>query len=281
MPGELKKQKVLLDRWMKSLVNIPEIDLIWLEGSLADEERANPVSDIDIRFGISDDAYEQLWKKDPTPLLEGMGEYLPLEWHWRFLTATEGLIVEIMAFKTSELEEKELFEWEILFSRLPQGQPRFKKLPEKSPGETWPDKEELTAEKIRDLAKTYFLVLAHAPAPYYNGELHSAYLTLDWLRIQVLQLMYRRIGLMFPRRDKHLSEVLPVEFLADLEETYIAADQSPRESSSIAEALLRTFKVLGKYIQALSDQAGGGFESEWYDRLYDQTQEEIRPFLKT
>ena len=48
-----KKQQELLERWMKSLIEIPEIDLIWIEGSLVDLKRANPVSDIDIRFGIS------------------------------------------------------------------------------------------------------------------------------------------------------------------------------------------------------------------------------------
>lgn len=52
-----QKQKALLDRWMESLIEIPEIDLIWLEGSLVNLKRANPVSDIDIRLGISDNAY--------------------------------------------------------------------------------------------------------------------------------------------------------------------------------------------------------------------------------
>lgn len=280
MSEKLKKQKALLDRWMKSLIKLPEIDLIWLEGSLVDERRANPVSDIDIRFGISDDAHEQLWKKDPTPLLEGMGEYLPLEWHWRFLTATEGLIVEIMAFKTSQLEGKELFEWEILFSRLPEGQPQFKKLPEKSAAELWPNRDEYTVERIRRLTRTYLLVLAHTPASFYNGELHSVCLALDWIRMQILELMYRRIGVSFGKRSKHLSEVLPEEFLTDLDQTHIEADQSSRDFGALAGALMRSFKVLGKHIQALSGQAGGGFEPEWYYRLYAQTEEELRPFLK-
>jgi hypothetical protein len=30
---------------------------------------------------------------------------------------------------------------------------------------------------------------------------------------------------------------------------------------------VRTFTALGKHLQALSDQVGGGFESEWYPRL--------------
>ena len=144
MSERLANQRGLLNRWMKSLVNLSDIDLIWLEGSLADEKRANPVSDIDIRFGIADGAYEQLWRNDPKPLLEGMGEYFPLEWHWRFLTAAEGLIVEIMAFRTSELEGKELFEWEILFSRLPDEKPKFRKMPEKSAAELWPNRNELS-----------------------------------------------------------------------------------------------------------------------------------------
>jgi hypothetical protein len=275
-----KKQKGLLDRWMKSLTEVPEIDLIWLEGSLANSNRANPVSDIDIRFGISDDAYDQLWKVDPAPLLEGLGEYYPLEWHWRFLTAAEGLIVEIMAFRTSELSEKELFEWEILFSRLPKGEPQFRKLPEQSPAEAWPNQDEFTVERIDKLTKTYLLVLAHSPASFYSGEIHSSYLALDWLNMQILELMYRRIGLSFGKRSKHLSEVLPKEFLLDLDQTHLKSDESPRDLSALAATLLRSFKVLEKHIKALSDEVGGGFEPDWFDRLYKQTEEEFRSFLK-
>ena len=273
------KQKALLDRWMESLIAIPELDLIWLEGSLVGGQRANPVSDIDIRFGIADDAYERLWREDPTPLLEGMGEFLPLAWHWRFLTAAEGLIVEIMAFRTSELDGKELYEWDVLFSRLPEGKPEFVKLPERPPAESWPEKEELTAETVRKLTNGYLLMLAHAPASFHNGEFQSSCLTLDWVRIELLKVMYRRIGLAFPKRSKHLSEVLPKDFIEDLNETRIEAGRSPRDTSSVAEALLRTFKVVGRHLQALSDQAGGGFEAEWYDRLYGQTAEELRSFI--
>ena len=52
----LAKQTTLLDHWLPTLQAIPEIDVIWLEGSLA-ADRANPGSDIDIRFGIADAAY--------------------------------------------------------------------------------------------------------------------------------------------------------------------------------------------------------------------------------
>ena len=281
MSGKLDKQKALLDRWMKSLIKLPQIDVIWLEGSLVNGGRANPVSDIDIRFGIRDDAYEQLWGEDPTPLLEGMGEYFPLVWPWRLLTALEGLVVEIMAFRTSELGGKELFEWEILFSRMPEGEPKFKNLPKRSLAETWPDEEEITVEKVQNLTKSYLLMLAHAPTSFHNGEFHSTHLMLDWMRIELFKIMYLRTGIRFPKRSKHLSEVFPEEFVKDLEETYAEENQSFRDLSSVAEALLRSFKVLGKHLEALSSQAGGGFEPEWYYRLYNQTREELRPFLRS
>ena len=60
----------------------------------------------------------------------------------------------------------------------------------------------------------------------------------------------------------------------------LKADESPRDPSALASALMGTFKVLRRHIKASSDEAGGGFEPEWFDRLYNQTEEEFRSFLQ-
>jgi predicted nucleotidyltransferase len=68
----------LIQQWLEDLKQLEAVDVVWLEGSLA-RGQGNPSSDIDIRFGIADVAYEQLWQIDRTPLLSGLGKYLLLE----------------------------------------------------------------------------------------------------------------------------------------------------------------------------------------------------------
>lgn len=273
----LAKQTAVLDRWLPTLQAIPAIDIIWLEGSLA-ADHANPGSDIDIRFGIADAAYQQLWETDRTPLLIGLGEHLLLQNTFvRALTA-DGLLVEAWAHKTSELKTLELYEWKILFNRLPAGEPTFHKLPDLSPAETWADDEPLTPEFVQ--RKTYFLLqlMATTAAPFYSGELHSARFQLDDMRTELIKLMYRRIGIYFAKRYKHFSEILPVAWLNDVARTHTRAGADPFDIRAMAAASIEMFAVFGQHLQALSEQAGGGFESTWYWRLYEQTTKELKQF---
>ncbi|MDQ5852695.1 MAG: hypothetical protein M3380_11625, partial [Chloroflexota bacterium] len=174
-----------------------------------------------MRFAIADEAYEQLWEKDRTPLLEGLGDYLLLvNTFVRALTA-EGIIVELWSYKTSELASLELYEWEFLLCRLPEGEPAFKKLPERSVAETWPDTRPLAVDEVRNLTNMFLLVLAHAPASLYNGELQSARFVLDDTRTELIKIMYRRLGVVYAKRYKHFSEVLPPDWIADLDRTYM------------------------------------------------------------
>ena len=92
--------------------------------------------------------------------------------------------------------------------------------------------------------------------------------------------MFRRIGLRYAKWYKHLSEVLPAEFISDLEKTRIRCGESPLEPTAVADATMRTFDILGKHLQALSDKVGGGFESEWYYRLRHQVRQMLQPFLR-
>ncbi|MEZ4711852.1 MAG: hypothetical protein R3A44_32000 [Caldilineaceae bacterium] len=274
-------QQQVLDRWLPSLERLAEIEVVWLEGSLVTPERVNPGSDIDIRLGIVDEAYEALWVDDRTRVLAGLGETLHLfgtDWE-RLLTAKEGMIVEIAARPTSQLDGLGLYEWKFLLNRLPEGRPTFQKLPALPPAETWPEREELTTAKIWQWTEINMTTMANCPAPFYNGEFQSAKFALDEMRSGLIRLMYRRIGLSFAKRFKHFSEILPPAFQSDLAYTYLAAGADPLDPATLAAATLRTFEMYGKHLQALSDAHNGPFKADWYWRLFAQTQEKLAPFL--
>ena len=277
MAGEI--QRSILEQWLVSLKEIPEVEVVWLEGSLLYEERCNIGSDIDVRLGIADEAYEALWLKDRTQILAGLGETLHLfgtDWE-RLLTKDDGIVVEVAARRSSELDRLALVEWEFVLNRLPDGQPRFTKLDPKSAAETWPDREELTQAKVWQLTEMSMTNMANCPATFFNGELQSAKFIVDESRMQLLRLLFRRTGLAFPKRYKHFSDILPPESLADLHYTYQEQSADPLDPKALAEALLRTLDMYGKHLQALSDQAGGGFEPEWYWRLLEQTRGKLQP----
>ena len=154
------KQWGLLNRWVDCLAQIPTVEVIWLEGSLARNEGTTPSSDIDLRVAISDDAHKQLWETNRTPLLEGLGEYLPLlplDFGLVRVLTKAGVVVELLAYKTSELDGLEAYEWKFLLCRLSTGEPRFKKFPERSPAEMWPDMQELSVDSVRQLANNHML----------------------------------------------------------------------------------------------------------------------------
>ena len=111
-------------------------------------------------FAISDDAHKQLWETNRTPLLEGLGEYLPLlplDFGFVRVFNQAGVVVELLAYKTSELDGLEAYEWKFLLCRLSTGEPRFKKFPERSPAEMWPDMQELSVDSVRQLANNHML----------------------------------------------------------------------------------------------------------------------------
>ena len=152
----------LIRRWLADLKEIPALDVVWLEGSLADG-RGTPYSDIDIRFAIADEEYEKLWPgptqqendatdpleaRGPTRLLAGLGEYLLLETAFVRALTSDGLLVEAGAVPTSQTDGLVLYEWEILFSRLPAGAPAFRRAPKLPPDQVWPETEALTPASV-------------------------------------------------------------------------------------------------------------------------------------
>ena len=271
------RHQALIDKWMPSLREIESIDVIWLDGSLA-SNRANPGSDIDIRFGIRDEDFEQLWSKNSDALSRGLGRTLLLAGFWRLLTE-KCIIVEMMAFPTSELDGKEFFEWEILFSRLPDGKPSFKRIAPKPPSETWPEKDALTPEKLGALSAVFLNELARVPGAFHNGELLSAWASHDWVREELLKIFYLRTGVQFSARSKHFSEVLREEFLADLGSTYSYLGEDALTVSAAASALIHIYTLLGKHLNALNDKVGGGFEADWFDRVRKHVEEELGQYI--
>jgi len=200
-----ESQQTVLKRWLSSLETIPEVDLIWLEGSLVDPARANPGSDIDLRVAVADDAYDRLWESTREPLTAGIGEHLVLLdlGFIRALTKAEGIVAE---------------------------------LDELTPKLVWRETEMTLAN------------IANAPGPFYMGEWQSIHFIIAETRSSIVRIMYRLTGLAFAKRFKHLSQVLPAAYLADLD-------------------------------QLLSDKADGGFEPKWYWRLLEQTRARFNEFL--
>ncbi len=280
------RQWALIRRWLADLKEIPAVDVVWLEGSLVDG-RGNPYSDIDIRFAIADEEYEQLWTRPtrfavdasspdlaqgPSTLLAGLGNYLLLETAFvRALTA-DGLLVEAGAIPTSQTDGLELYEWEILFSRLPQGAPAFRQAPNLPPAQAWPETEPLTPAYVWQRTKFLLLMMLHTPAVFHIKELHSVLYTLDLARGDLLKLMWRRSGLRKGKRAKHMSEIFPADWLTALNDTY---PRKPTVLSSLVAPLVRIYELQAEHLQALADEAGGGFPFTWYERHYTWLRREL------
>jgi hypothetical protein len=279
--GTPDRQWALLERWLASLHQLPALDVVWLEGSLAAGDlrlRANAASDIDIRFAIADADYPQLWQEDRTPLLAGLGEYLLLETTFVRALTTDGIIVEAWAYRTSELAGLAPYEWKILLNRLPAGEPGFLPCPPQSQPETWPDPELLTPDLVRRMTNLALHIMPETPALFYCREPHSIQFTIDFMRIELVKVMYRRLGMRYGKRLKHLSEILPAEWQADLARTHLQAQVHQSQTHVWALTLLALYDVFAKHLQALSEQAGGGFEPVWYARLNQQVAAELRQF---
>ncbi|HYN88659.1 MAG TPA: hypothetical protein VER55_09020, partial [Ardenticatenaceae bacterium] len=119
------------------------------------------------------------------------------------------------------------------------------------------------------------LMATAAPSAFHQAEWLSAGYLLDFLRNQLIQIMYQRIGLRFSKRIKHLSVVLPPNFQADLTSTYPRPGESSLDPKALAAAILRTLQAVRKHLHTLSDTAGGGFNTVWFDRMYQNTECEL------
>lgn len=270
------RQWSLIRSWLADLKEIPALDLVWLEGSLADG-RGSPYSDIDIRFAIADEEFDRLWQrpmqraneasdplkaKGPTDLLAGLGSYLLLETAYVRALTSDGLLVEAGAVPTSQTDGLLLYEWEILFSRLPPGQPAFRQAPKLPLHQVWPETDPLTPTSVWQRGKFLLLMMLHTPAVFHNNELHSVLLTLDMARSDLLKLMWRRTGLSYGKRAKHMSEIFPASWLTALNDTY---PTDPTVLSTLAAPLMRIYALQAEHLRELAATAGGGFPANWFE----------------
>lgn len=273
------KQQHVLARWLPTLAALPAVDVVWLEGSLVDG-RGDPGSDIDIRLGVADTAFAALWDTDRMPLLTGLGEHLLLhnEDYVRALTA-DGVLVELLAYRTSTLNDLALHEWEFRFNRLPNGPPTFQQLPAQTAAEAWPGAPPTEHDvRWRSYVALHLMATA-APSAFHQQEWLSGGYLLDFLRNQLIQTMYQRIGLRFSKRVKHLNSILPADFQTDLARTYTQAGEAGLAPDALAAAILRTLQALRTHLQALHDQVGGGFDAVWFDRMYTYTERDFAQWM--
>jgi hypothetical protein len=136
----------------------------------------------------------------------------------------------------------------------------------------------LTPVVVRQRMNFALLMMAEVPSCFYSDEPHSLMLTVNIARNDLLQLMFRRIGLSFLKRAKHLSEILPAAWLEELEQTYPYPCSSRLDTGALVQALIETFRFQGQHLQVLSEQVGGGFEPLWYWRLHEQMSKKLRGF---
>jgi len=268
----------ILARWVESLTRIPAVQVVWLTGSLVDG-RGDHGSDIDLRLGIADADYAHLWETDHAPLLAGLGEhYLLLNADFVRALTREGILVELAAVPVSTLADKEVYEWRLLLNRLPHGEPTFRTPRDAAPADTWPANP-ATVEDVRGwTTRMLHLMATAAPSAFYEQEWLSGGYLLDFLRNQLIQIMYQRLGIQFAKRIKHLSRVLPADYQADLASTYPLAGESSLAPHALASTILRTLQIIRRHLVSLSEAAGGGFEAAWFDRIYQQTEHALTPW---
>lgn len=275
---ETATQWAILDRWLPSLRQLPEIELIWLEGSLA-AGRGNAGSDIDLRLAISDSAYQQLWEVDRTPILLGLGDYLVVETRFIRAITADAVTIEVGAVKSSQVHGQALYEWEILFSRLAADEPAFTPLPQRTTAEVWPEWHELTPDAVQKMTHLYLTTMTQVPAIFHSGEWHSAIFQLDRMRLELIQMMYRRLNIGYSCRYKHFSEFMPAAWCAQFVETYVQGDPSQLKPAALARAYIRLLQLWGEHLQALGKQAGGGFQVEWFARIQAEVIKQLNAFV--
>jgi len=276
---ETTKQWTILEHWVATLRNVPDIDLIWLEGSLA-SGRGNAGSDIDLRLAIADHAYQQLWETDRTPILAGLGDHCLVETRFIRAITADAVTVEVGAIKTSQAHGQELYEWEILFSRLPAGEPAFVKLPHRPTAEVWPAWDALTPAVVQKMTDLYLTTMVQVPAIFYSGEWHSAIFQLDRMRLELIQMMYRRLKIGYSSRYKHFSEFMPPAWCNQFVKTYIQGDPASLDPVAVARAYIRLLELWAEHLQALGEQAGGGFQPQWFFRIQAQVIEQLDAFAQ-
>jgi len=273
-PYRAQKQRALLAKWLPHLEAIPEIDLIWIEGSMTIPERENPGSDIDIRFGIKDDAYEELWNTNRIQFFQPLGEVLPLA-PFR-IVSQEGILIEFEAYPTSDCHGKPVFMPEFLLNRLPEGQPGFAGLT-RIANEYWPHKHAVNLENVGSFTIDVLRRMPTAATPFFSEKPHSASFELHLLRTKLMQMLYWRAGIQPFMRAKHLEQIFPDAYFDDYAQGEFLAEENAMDMTAIGAATLRNYALLLEHCEALFSeiQRQQDYPAQWASRIYNKLSKEI------
>lgn len=276
----LENHHKIIDEWLSEAVKIPEIKLIWLEGSLV-YNTATPGSDIDLQIAIEDDAYDRLWGnlQGKLRVLEGFGEYYPMgDGKFVRIMSKYGIIIELNAHRVSELAGLKFYiSWKFLHCTLPEGPPEFGQR-STDLAFCYPPNRPLSPEVVKKLTLEAMFEQAYITSPFYHNEYESIIVCLDKARNLLLRILYRRAGIRFAKRYKHLYSVLPEDHLADFRQSFVEVSEGDQDKANLAAACMRTITQIGKHLQALGEEAGGGFDKKWYNRLLAINEERFKEF---
>ena len=276
----LEGHYAIINKWLEIVTQIPEVKAVWLVGSLT-YNTATPCSDIDLFMAVDDEAYDRLWGslQAKIKMLEGFAPYHPMgnAGFVRVLSET-GIVIELGVHKVSELNDLSFyFSWEFLLCRLPQ-EPQFTAFSHENPQDGWPCRHELSPQIVAKFSQEAMFELAYIAAPFYNHEYESAVTCIDKARLLFLRVLYRHLGLKYAKKYKHLSTVLPVDYLAHYRMSFVQGTGKP-EFGPLAEAAIRTFTLMGQYLQEMSERAGGGVDEIWFNRILTLNKTRLQVFM--
>ena len=267
MNTEPVRQRAILDKWLPYLKSLPYVTDVFLEGSLVNDtgHAPSPASDIDIRIVVDDTAFDYLthapdnnWRVLFQPLAYRLsvnasgnrgGSY-----HFVRVITDNGVVIDLDIYRQS-------------------GAASMKSVI-RPPAETWPAKKTITPNTVRQQTTDFAVVLAAIPCSFYSNEFHSTQFQLDLYYIDLVKLMYDVAGVDYARRYKHFTELFPDEWLGDLDRTY----SDSISFLGLAYSMIELWRLVGIYLQKLSDKVGGGFDPDWYWPIYETVKSQLQEF---
>ena len=260
-------QEERLDEWLPHWKAMDAIELIWVEGSMADPERlATPVSDIDLRFAIRDEAYERLWKNDRTALFQHCGPFkLPESGFFRGLFPP-GLIVEAWAHEASKVDSLRPYLTRILHARERFDDFAFQSDEDRGIKTEFPNKVEINRALI-DTSYHWLLWMEAQcfPRSLLKDETLSVAFGLDWNRLKIIELMYINNGVNYPNRNREFSRILSEEERLDLAKTYPGPTENLEDKGDLERIWNRLVDVWMRTLDRLGARIGYRVDRKWLD----------------
>lgn len=263
------RQDEIVSRLTSAWQDDDRVGLAWIEGSLA-EGRGNPASDIDIRVVVANQG-------DYLKLLDSIAPYhisvMDNQTHSvgeiefiRVITA-DGIVIDFDIYDS--VSEIRVPRHKVIVNELDIGHLReTQPLP---PNELWP------ADPMPDLKKMTVdlcVVMASVPTMFYNNNPESAMFQLDLVRAEVVKMMYRLAGVKHFSRYKYFRELFHENWLEKLSLTYPTSAQP----HAIARSYVYTYRILGEFLELLSNKSGGGFIADFYWRVYGKMCKDLEGF---